>query len=93
MQGAVELTDFNYVEILQDAIIEALLCIFHSDFSIDAFQTIGGFVESIIQFIAFSTDKKRRPKLSYLKDAISLLVDVILQFPDIKNIISRVFVE
>jgi hypothetical protein len=93
MQGAVEINDFNYVEILQDTIIETLLCVFHSDFSIEAFQTLSGFVESIIQFIAFSTEKKRRPKLSYLKDAISLLVDVILQFPDIKQMINRVFVE
>lgn len=92
MQGAVEISDFNYVEILQDTIVETLLCIFHSDFSIQAFQTISSFVESIIQFIAFSTEKRRRPKLSYLKDAISLLVDVILQFPDIKQVISREFI-
>jgi len=93
MQGAVEINDFNYVEILQDTIVETLLCVFHSEFSIEAFQTLSGFVESIIQFIAFSTEKKRRPKLSYLKDAICLLVDVILQFPDIKQMINRVFVE
>lgn len=93
MQGAVEINDYNYVEILQETIVETLLCIFHSDFSIEAFQTISGFVESIIQFIAFSTEKMRRPKLSYLKDCISLLVDVILQFPEIKQIISRIFVE
>jgi hypothetical protein len=81
MQGVLELNDFNYAEILQDTVVETLLCIFHSDFSAAAFQTIRTFVESILQFIAFSTDKKRRPKLSYLKDTMSLLVDVIVQFP------------
>ena len=81
-EGVVQLKDQFYAEVLQETVIETLMCIYHGLNSRDSCPQLGHFVQYSITFITFTTDKNRHPKLDYVKDSMVLLADIMSFYPN-----------
>ena len=81
-QGVVHLRDHNYAEVLQETIIETLMCVFHGLNNEQPCQALANYTQLVIEFIVFTTEKVRHPKLDYVRDTLVLLADVVSFYPN-----------
>jgi hypothetical protein len=67
IEGVFQISDNNYAEVLQESITETLMCIYHGLNGKKINKKLSEYIGYVFQFISLSTDKKRRPKLDYVK--------------------------
>lgn len=67
IEGVFHVTDTNYAEVLQESIVETLMCIYHGLNSEWNNRQLADYISYIFQFMTITTDKARRPKLDYVK--------------------------
>ena len=75
-EGVVHLKDQNYAEVLQETVIETMMCIYHGLNNNRTCTELAPYVQYTITFVNFTTEKGRHPKLDYVKDCMVLLADV-----------------
>jgi len=93
IEGVFHITDSNYAEILQESIVETLMCIYHGMSAQGTYKPLIEYIPYIYQFVTFTTDKARRPKLDYVTDTIVLLTDIYSFYPqDTRFVIQQQFV-
>ena len=80
-QGVLSISDLNYAEILQDAIIETLMCLVHGINDESFMQVLPEYMPFITEFVNRTTEKGRRPKLEYVQQGLMLLADIAHLFP------------
>ena len=62
-EGVLAIADMNYAEILQESIIETLMCIFHGINTDLGQKQLPDFLPFILEFVKLTTEKSRHPKL------------------------------
>jgi hypothetical protein len=67
IEGVFHVSDANYAEVLQESIVETLMCIYHGLNSATTNKKLGEYINYIFQFMTYTTDKGRHPKLDYVK--------------------------
>lgn len=79
----------NYAEILQESIIETLMCIYHGINDPKGRRELPNYLSFILQFIGLTTEKSRHPKLDYVKECLMLLADITSMYPEVKQRIKE----
>jgi hypothetical protein len=74
--GVLKLNDQNYAEVLMETVIETFLCLFHGLNNESLCPDLVPYIKYVYEFVGFTTDKSRRPKLEYVKEAMTLLGDI-----------------
>ena len=74
--GVLKLNDQNYAEVLMETVIETFMCLFHGLNNDIISQELVPYIKYVFEFVAITTEKSRRPKLDYVKDAMTLLGDI-----------------
>lgn len=83
-EGVLSIPDINYAEILQESIIETLMCIFHGVGENYLKPILPTFLPFVLEFIKLTTEKTRHPKLDYVKESLMLLADISQIYPEFK---------
>ena len=83
-EGVVRGPEQAFAEILQESIIETLMCIFHGVSEEALMKELPAFLGHILQFIQITTDTSRHPKLDYVKECLMLLGDLSTLCPKFK---------
>lgn len=80
-QGVLSISDLNYAEILQESIIETLMCLVHGINDESFVRVLPEYMPFITEFVNRTTEKGRRPKLEYVQQGLMLLADIAHLFP------------
>ena len=67
IEGVFHISDHNYAEVLQESIVETLMCIYHGLNTERPNKCLTDYIQYIFHFINMTTEKTRRPKLDYVK--------------------------
>ena len=81
-EGVLTVGDLNYAEILQESIIETLMCIYHGVEDLEGKKILAKSLGFVTEFIRITTDLTRHPKLDYVKDSIMLMGDIVSALPN-----------
>lgn len=84
-EAVVLLSDFNYREVLQESIVETLMCVIHGVTEPSFGNILPNYMPYITEFTMITTDKARRPKLEYVENSLMLLADISQMFPGEKT--------
>lgn len=88
-EGVLSISDMNYAESLQEAIIETEMCIMHG-ITDERFQTdLSTYMPYIVEFIRLTTEKTKRPKLEYVQNCLMLLADISQLYPNERNALMK----
>lgn len=88
-EGVLSIPDLNYAEILQESIIETLMCIFHGITEDSIKNDIPTYLTMTLEFVRLTTEKSRHPKLDYVKECLMLLADISNIYPDTKAFLAK----
>lgn len=88
-EGVLSIPDVNYAEILQESVIETLMCIFHGVNEESIKNDLPSYLNMTVEFIRLTTEKTRHPKLDYVKECLMLLADISNIYPNTKPFLCK----
>lgn len=88
-EGVLTVGDLNYAEILQESIIETLMCIYHGVEGPEGKKILAKSLGFVTEFIRITTDPTRHPKLDYVKDCMMLMGDFVVAVPSEASTLAK----